>query len=121
MKENQEPIFQEILMSDTVSSFLTYAYNIPQLNATNPTEIWELIRWNPWAAMAVYSDMEEKDGVVASSLDTRKDGVLAKTRKVLPASDKRPDKKASDLISETLEGYFDPSGGQFTGLDQVLL
>lgn len=107
-------------MSDDLGSFLTYAYNIPQLNATNPTEVWELIRWNPWAAMAVYSDMEEKDGVVASSLDTRKDGVLAKSRRILPANSSSQDKKAADLVAETLEGYFDPLGGGHTGLDQIL-
>ena len=41
--------------------------------------------------MAIFDDMEEKDDVVGSSLDQRKDAVIAKSRRVLPASDKLKD------------------------------
>ena len=120
MAANQQDIFKEILQSDLTYNWLAFAYNIPQLNALDPSAVWEMIRWNPWAAMAVFSDMEEKDAVVASSLDTRKDGVLSKARRVLPASEKRQDNKIASIIEETLEGYFDPAAGKYTGLDQVL-
>ena len=119
-KSTPEPIFKEILASDQMSPYLAYGRAITQLNMTDPTAVWDTISWNPWMAMSVFRDMELKDAAVSSALDTRRDGVLAKTRRMLPASDKRADKKDAELIGESLEGYFDASAGQYTGLDGVL-
>src|SRR6185503_20500953 len=68
----------------------------------------------------VYEDMEEKDDVIASALDTRKDGVLAKSRQVLPASDKQQDRKIAEFVGDTLDGYFLRSGERYSGLNQIL-
>jgi phage gp29-like protein len=58
--------------------------------------------------------------VIASSLDTRKDGVLAKPRRVLPASDRRQDKRIAAMVEESLEAYFDTATGRYSGFEQVL-
>ncbi len=118
-------IFDEILSSDRVGSYLQSAYNLgAQAIPDDPSWIWQQIRWNPWLAMAVYEDLEEKDAMVASTLDTRKDGVMAKSRIVLPSSEKRQDKKLAEFIDETLHDYFDPSvsmmGGTYFGFDNFI-
>ena len=120
MTEKKPPL-EEILPSDLAErGFLPYAYNVVNLNTIDPSAVWMMLISDPLMAMHVFRDMEEKDDVIASSLDTRKDGVLAKSRHILPASDKRQDRKIATFIEETLEGYFDSAGGVYTGLNQTL-
>ena len=118
----QDSIFKEVLTSDMAYGYMSYAYNMTSavINVTHPSEVWTQMMWDPWLSMVVFRDMEEKDDVIASSLDTRKDGVLSKPRRVLPASDKRQDKKIAQMVEETLESYFDVSTGRYSGFDQIL-
>ncbi len=116
-------MFREVLASDQLLyGYDAFAYNlnISSINVLNPSEVWAQIMWDPWLAMVVYQDMEEKDDCVASSLDTRKDGVLSLPRRVLPASDTRQDKKIADFVEEVLEGRFTRGGDCYFGLDQIL-
>jgi phage gp29-like protein len=113
----------EILSSEKLGSFMQFAYGLPPGTAMpdNPTWVWEQLRYNPWLAMAVYDDIEEKDDMVGSCLDTRRENVLSKARHVRPASDKRRDVKIAEFVEETLEGYMiSPGDGERFGFDNVL-
>ncbi|MET0626590.1 MAG: DUF935 family protein [Pyrinomonadaceae bacterium] len=121
--DNKKPdLTGEILSSDRIGSFMSFAYGLPNTALPdNPSWIWEQLRFNPWLAMAIFEDIEEKDDMVASCLDTRKENVLSKSRHVRPASEKRRDVKIAEFIEETLEGYLDPAGdGERFGFDHVL-
>lgn len=101
-------ILGEMLESNKLLSY--QGWSLANLTIPDdPTYVWQQIQYNPWIAMAVFQDMELKDAMVSSCLDTRKDGVLSKPRVVLPASDKRQDKKIAEFIEETLHDYFDGS------------
>lgn len=104
-----------------MGSYMSFAYGLPG-NALpdNPSWVWEQLRWNPWLAMAVYEDIEEKDDKVGSDLDARKENVLAKSRRVIPASSKRQDVKLAEFVDETLEGYYDQIEGARLGFDNLL-
>ncbi|OLE52680.1 MAG: hypothetical protein AUG51_17055 [Acidobacteria bacterium 13_1_20CM_3_53_8] len=116
-----EYIFKEIFDASNINSFMAFAYNLgAQAIPDDPSWVWQQLRFNPWLAMQVYDDMEEKDAMVFTALEQRKDGLLAKDRMVKPASDKRQDKKLAEFIEETLEGYFDQSDGVRTGMEQFL-
>lgn len=108
MKEEKEfELFSEILASDKLGAYQNYsAYLSSAYGADNPTALWEQLKYNPWIAMAVFADMEEKDAKVFSALDTRKTNVLSKPRNILPASDKRQDRKIADFVEDCLKNYF---------------
>jgi phage gp29-like protein len=101
-------LFTEILASDKLTSGYQYfgQDHWATALADNPSAAWQQLRYNPWFAMAIYADMEEKDAAVFSALDTRKNNVLSKTRNIIPASEKRQDKKIAAFIEESLERYF---------------
>jgi len=123
MTANLEPDLKEILTSDMAFAFMSYVYNAIQIPTNNLSAVWNRLRWDPWYSIPVYRDIEEKDDAVSSALETRKDGVLAKKRRCLPASDKPRDKKVAAFIEETLEAYFDPlqsTMGIRFGLDSTL-
>lgn len=123
MDAKSDIIFKEILSADSLtSSYSAFAYNLPGAALpADPSWVWEQLRWNPYLAMAVYEDIEEKDDMVASALESRKDSVLAKTRRVLPASEKRQDKKVAAFIEETLEGgYVKSKNGVLFGMDNLV-
>lgn len=106
-KRNEVEIFTEIMSSERMGAFGNYSHIAqPYYSADNPAATWEQIKCNPWIAMAVFSDMEEKNAAIYSGLDTRKNNVLSKPRNILPASDKRQDKKIAEFVEETLNRYF---------------
>lgn len=100
----------ETLASDKLYNFQDWSPAVSVANHdANPSQIWQQLFYNPWLAMAIYEDMEEKDGAIFSNIDTRKDGLLSKPRRVIPASDSPQDKKVAAFIEETLEGNFETS------------
>jgi phage gp29-like protein len=122
-KDNNDfQVTDEILSSDRIGSYTAYAFGLPPGAALpdSPSWLWEQLRFNPWMAQAIYDDIEEKDDMVASCLDARKENVLSKSRHVRPASDKRRDGKIAEFIEDTLEGYINPGTGERFGLDNVL-
>jgi phage gp29-like protein len=122
-KNDNSDLTGEILSSERIGGFMSFAHGFQPGVAfpDNPTWVWEQLRFNPWLAMAVYDDIEEKDDQVGYCLDTRKENVLSKSRHVRAASDKRSDKKIADFVQETLEEYLNPAGdGERLGFDHVL-
>ncbi|HEY6330239.1 MAG TPA: DUF935 family protein, partial [Blastocatellia bacterium] len=110
------------MTSEMAYAYMGYAYGLMQVPLDNPSWVWEQMRWDPWFGMAVYRDLEEKDDMLSSCLATRKEALLARRRRVLPASDKLRDKKVAAFVEETLESYFDPvqQGGDHFGFDGAL-
>ncbi len=103
-------LLNEIIASDKLYNYQDWSPAISVANSiSDPSIIWQQLFYNPWLAMAIYDEIEEKDGAVFSNLDTRKDGLLSKPRRVVPASDSPQDKKVAAFIEETLEGNFETS------------
>lgn len=103
-------LLNEIIASDKMYNFQDWSPAVSVVNFNqDPSVVWQQLFYNPWLATAIYEDMEEKDGAVFSNLDTRKDGLLSKPRRVVPASDSPQDKKVAAFIEETLEGNFETS------------
>lgn len=112
---------KEILDSERIGGFMSMAYGQFTMGLPDsPTWIWEQLRFNPWLAMAVYEDLEEKDDAISTGLDARKENVLSKPRRVMRSGDKRQDIKLAEFIEETLEGFFDVTDGIRLGLDAFI-
>lgn len=103
-KEQEFELFAEMLASDKLGAYqnLGLAVNL----GNDPSATWQQLKYNPWFAMAVYADMEEKDARIFSCLDARKNNILSKTRNVISASEKRQDKKIAEFVEECLDEYF---------------
>src|SRR5205085_12556883 len=123
MTPNEKELLSgEILSSERVGSYMAFAFGLVGVGLPdNPSWLWEQLRGNPWLAQAIYDDIEEKDDMVASCLDARKENVLSKSRHVRPASEKRRDGKIAEFIEETLEGFMiTPGTDKYFGFDNVL-
>lgn len=115
MAEKDFEIFNEILASDKLGSYAGWANSISNVvNTDDPSVLWYQLQWNPWLAMAIYEDMEDKDSTLFSCLEKRRDGVLALPRRVVPASDSRRDRKIAEFVEETLHSFW---GGNTASLD----
>lgn len=107
MSIKETEIFGEILASDKLGAYQDFSYNLMNaLGNDDPSYIWEQLKWNPWFAMGIYDEIEEKDSTIFSCLDARKTNVLSYDQNVLPASDKRQDKKIAEFVEETLRDFF---------------
>ncbi len=106
---NEVEIFEELLASDQLNAYHNFAGNITATLGDNPTLIWEQLKYNPWMAMAIYDELEEKDGKIFSCLETRREGVLSKGHSIIPASDDKQDIKIAEFVDETLTDYFGSS------------
>jgi len=113
----------EILSSERLGQFMIFGGGLGGGNVfipDDPSVVWNQILWDHPFAMYVFRDLELKDDMLSSALETRKEAVLADERFVKPASDKRQDKKLADFISETLEGYMGGGDGLRFGFDNFL-
>lgn len=113
----------EILSSERLSAFMGFTGGLgggSMFIPDDPTVVWEQLKWNHAFAQYVYDDIEEKDEEVGSDLEVRKEAVLSKDRVMMPASDKRQDKKVADFIEETLEGYMGGGDGTRFGFSNFL-
>ncbi|MDP2268529.1 MAG: DUF935 family protein, partial [Deltaproteobacteria bacterium] len=106
MDTKEVELFTEVLASDKLGSYHGFGTFMSSRFGGDPTRIWEELKSNPWVAMSIYWDMEEKDAAVFSALDTRKNNVLSKTRNVIAASEKRQDKRIAEFVEECLKHYF---------------
>jgi len=113
MPDNNYEIFEEILASDKLGAFYGWNDYIVKTLGDDPSVIWDRLKWDPWTAIAIYADMEDKDSTLFSCLEKRRDGVLALPRYVEPASDKRQDKKIADFVEETLEQFWGGTSATF--------
>lgn len=114
MPEKNYEIFEEILKDDGLGAFQNWNQHLVDSLGDNPSILWERIKWDPWTAMAIFEDMEDKDSTLFSCLEKRRDGVLALPRYVKAASEKRQDKKIAEFVEETLEQFW---GGNTGTLD----
>jgi phage gp29-like protein len=115
MAEKDIELFNEILSSDRLGAYQNWSSAVLNVVGDDPSYLWEQIKWNPWLAMAIYEDMEDKDSTLFSCLEKRRDGVLALPRRIVPASDKRQDKKIAEFIEDTLNNYW---AGDTSSLDE---
>lgn len=124
MAKNQKvEIFEEILVTSKMGGFLNWGnQNLSNINHEDPSWTWRNLKINPWLAMAVFDDIEEKDARVGSCLETRKNAVLAKNWRIIPASDKRQDKQVAEFVEETLRDYFTSESAEsdYSGFDNFL-
>jgi phage gp29-like protein len=112
-KINDLEIFDEILASDRLGAWQGFGNGVTNVFGDDPTILWENIKWNPWAAMAIFEDMEDKDATLFSCLEKRRDGVLDLPRFVKAASDSAEDKRIAAFVEETLESYWGGDGSTF--------
>jgi phage gp29-like protein len=104
MLKKEVEIFSEILASDKLGSF----QNLQLLGANlsdDPSFVWQQLFMNPAYALLTFDDMEEKDGIVSACLETRRNGLLSKPRRIKPASESAEDKKIATFVEETLFDY----------------
>lgn len=107
MFENDQinkPVSAEILPSTRLSNYMNTASTASQF-AANPSNTWAQLETSPQTRFAVFAEMEKKDGMVSSCLETRKLGVLTKNRLIAPASDKLRDRKIAAHIDELLTRF----------------
>ena len=104
-EKNKQLAVGEVLSSDHVGAYMAMGgglgggmIHIPD----DPSYVWPQLWWNRPFANYVYRDMEMKDDKISGDLEVRKEAVLAKERVIIPASDKRQDKKVAEFIEETL-------------------
>ncbi|HXE75326.1 MAG TPA: DUF935 family protein [Candidatus Xenobia bacterium] len=96
------PVSGELVTSEVLASVGTNP--VAYAGADNPSAAWRLMLTDSTAAYALYRDLEEKDGQVSSALETRKDGVLRRERKVVAASSTAEDERRAAFAREVLAG-----------------
>ncbi len=96
----KQPVTGELITADVLSSVGTNTMAFS--GADNPSAAWRLMIADSPAAYALYRDMEEKDGQVSSALETRKDGVLRRERKVIAASSTAAEERRAAFAREVL-------------------
>ncbi len=94
------PVTDELVTNEVLASVGTNP--IAFAGADNPSAAWRLMLSDSPAAYALYRDLEEKDGQVSSALETRKDGVLRRERKVVAASATAEDERRAAFAREVL-------------------
>lgn len=108
MTNEKVELFSEILASDQLGPYQNFSSMLMGVIPTaDPSWVWSQLSCNPWIAMAIYWEMEEKDAAIFSALDTRKTNVLSKTWNLFPASEKRQDRKIADFVEECLKVHFE--------------
>ncbi|MCC6453285.1 MAG: DUF935 family protein, partial [Acidobacteria bacterium] len=101
MANDKIELFSEILASDKLGPYQNFSL-MGTFPDADPSWLWMQLSYNPWVAMAIYWEMEEKDAAIFSALDTRKTNVLSKNWNVLPAGEQRQDRKTADFVEECL-------------------
>ncbi len=107
MPDKNVEIFTEILESNKLNAYQYLPFQSNAIRSDDPSFVWQQLFFNPAFAMMIYDDMEEKDGVLSANLETRRNGVLSKPRRIKPASDSAEDKKIAAFVEETLTDYMD--------------
>ncbi len=95
-----KPLTSELVTNDVLASVGTNP--VAFSGADNPSAAWRLMLGDSPAAYPLYRDLEEKDGQVSSALETRKDGVLRRERKVIAAAATAEDERRAAFAREVL-------------------
>ncbi len=67
----------------------------------------------------VFNDMEDKDAHLYSMIQTRKNGLLSKPRKIIPASENPEDLQIARFVEKTISSIKNPDSALFNLLDAV--
>lgn len=96
----QRPVTNELITPTILS---TVGTNLVAFSgADNPSTAWRQMLADSPSAYPLYRDLEEKDGQISSALETRKDGVLRRERKVIAASSSQADERHAAFAREVL-------------------
>jgi len=94
------PVTEELVTADVLA---TVGVNLtPFAGSDQPSSAWRQMMADAQAAFALYRDIEEKDGQVSSALETRKDGVLRRERRVVAASSAPGDEARAQFARDIL-------------------
>lgn len=94
------PVTHELVTTDVLA---TVGLNLtPFAGSDQPSLAWRQMLADAQSAFPIYRDLEEKDGQVSSALETRKDGVLRRERKLIAASSSAADQARADFAREVL-------------------
>lgn len=96
----KQPVTDELVTSDVLAA--VGLNPVAFAGADNPSSAWRLMISDSPAALPLYRDLEEKDGQASSALETRKDGVLRRERRVLAASSTADDERSAAFAREVL-------------------
>jgi phage gp29-like protein len=96
----KQPLTNELITPEVLSSVGTNP--IAFSGADNPSAAWRQMLADSPAAFPLYRDLEEKDGQISSALETRKDGVLRRERKVVAVSSSSQDQRHAAFAREVL-------------------
>jgi phage gp29-like protein len=96
----KQPLTEELVTADVLAS--VGANPIAFSGADNPSAAWRQMLADSPSAFPLYRDLEEKDGQISSALETRKDGVLRRDRKVVAVSSSAQDQRHAAFAREVL-------------------
>jgi phage gp29-like protein len=96
----KQPLTETLVTTDVLAT--VGANPIAFSGADNPSAAWRLMLVDSPAAYPLYRDLEEKDGQISSALETRKDGVLRRERKVVAVAATGVDERRADFAREVL-------------------
>ena len=96
----KQPLTEELVTADVLASVGTNP--IAFSGADNPSTAWRQMLADSPSAFPLYRDLEEKDGQISSALETRKDGVLRRERKVVAVSSSIEDQRHAAFAREVL-------------------
>lgn len=98
-KKSLKPLIQEIAKPDPLGlDYFTY-FDTPAQLLRSEGASSRFFR----NVYDLYRDMEDKDAHLFAVLQTRKNGVLSRSRKIMAASDKPRDLKIADFVCKTIE------------------
>jgi len=94
----KSPVTDELVTADVLA---TVGVNVaPFAGLDQPSLAWQQMVADSQAAFALYRDIEEKDGQVSSALETRKEGVLRRERKLIATSATAADEQRAQFARE---------------------
>jgi len=100
---NPEPLPKQPVTDELVTADVLAGVGINPIafsGADNPSAAWRLMLTDSPAAYPLYRDLEEKDGQISSALETRKDGVLRRERKLVAAAATAADERRADFARD---------------------
>ena len=96
----KQPVTDELITQEVLARVGTNPTAFS--GADNPSAAWRLMLSDSPGAYPLYRDLEEKDGQISSALETRKEGVLRRERKLVAASSSAADERRAGFAREVL-------------------
>ena len=96
----QQPVTAELITPQILASVGTNL--VAFSGADNPSTAWRQMLTDSPSAYPLYRDLEEKDGQISSALETRKDGVLRRERKIIAVSSSAEDERRAAFARQVL-------------------